>query len=159
MVVHLFTLNLKTVKPRLQAILEASENQTPGKALKILGMTDKNGATASHWATRKYNTKNQKKFVPVLEWFTQEGFDFSTSNEKGETVLTALSKKANSDSILALIDRLTSEQITQTDSMGNSPLSIMQKREDSDTFLPIIEKVVMEDSLPKALKSVKKSRI
>jgi len=53
---------------------------------------DAKGQTILHWAARKYGAKAEKKFVPVVEFLSDNGFDWAAVDQKGDTGVATLAK-------------------------------------------------------------------
>lgn len=110
---------------------------------------DKRGATAGHWAAKRYSPKVASKVGPTLEALTNAGFDWSSLSKDGVSALAALSTRGPIEPIADLVRSGAAGEALGAKGVGKRAQSAEERlRERSEPeALPVVEQAELERSL------------
>jgi len=107
---------------------------------------DKKGQTILHWAARKYGAKAEKRFVPIIEFLHDQGFDWAAVDQKGDTGVAALAKKGPVAALVKAIEAAP-QSVGVKNKIGKTALDHLSGREGAGKAVAQAEGAVMREEL------------
>lgn len=102
---------------------------------------DKKGATAGHWAARKYGAGSAKKVAPALAALSKAGQRWEAMDKKGKTAMAALADKGPIEAIREhLIENLDALNVKAGSAKSASEALVARGRPDA---LALVEKAAL----------------
>lgn len=112
-----------------------------------LNIKDASGNTVVHYLMKRYSSKYDQNFEPMLSWFKEQGLNLEEKNNLGNTPINKLAQQGNVNSLTAIVNLLGSNSLKQKNNNGQTALDLIENRRDKQSVKSFAEKALLNNAL------------